>query len=403
MYFNNRGPIVLELVHAQGHTLVVTDPEDPRKQLSVWDMASGMWNIGLGHGVPQQEDLPLCSLRYRHTIQDALIERLCTLFGYAAVVLLLDGSGVIDTALTLAMNRTGRTKVLSLTGAYHGRTGLDACVGRDANRIGMPAALKDLLDGGTIGAWAFAETIDETHMHQELAKIAWSTLAAFIFEPVQGSANGHRLNPVAYAAIAGHCRENGVYIIADEVMTGIGRCGCGHLMVSETYAIKPDMLASAKMLGNGQSIAALLLSEEFAEPQVLKRLHRTGYYTSTTAGYLNPCATALWVINTVSDPIFLAMLAESSARLGTSFQQHFAHCSGVRACRSPGLFFALDIVSPELAKQVHLALLYEGFALEVSGAKLRLVPPLNMPVDITEAAFAATAHCLTELAEATHA
>jgi len=393
---NNSGKNVAQLSDAHSFTLTITDPRLPEKELGVTDMFSGMWHMGFGHDdMSAHEDLALPTIKYTNNVRDEAVAMLCELFGYKGVVLGLNGSDATDAAIRIAQSLTGRTKVLALEEGYHGCTMAAALAGRDLNRRGLPKTLQELFDGGTIGRWAFMETVDEKVMEEELGKIPWSELGVFIFEPVQGSAGGWRLNPLVYEAIARKCHEHGAFVIADEIMTGIGRCG--HLALTQTYQPQPDMLLLGKMLGNGVPVSAVLVNEAIASKQL--RLHRTGYYTMTNAGNLAGCKAILQTLKRVTMPGFLEEIREKIEDLEPVFHAQFIDCPGVKSVRSYGLFLTLGVSSQELADMVHLALLIEDkYSVDLSGQKLRFCPALTMSARTVKRAFAKTEQRLRQYA-----
>lgn len=387
----------MTLVSASEFTVIVRDPEDPSITYTAWDMIAGMWNLGFGHGqIVPREDLQAGTVKYNLDIRNQLAERLAKLFGYPGVLLFGAGSEATDTAVRIAQTLTGRTKTLALKEGYHGCTGYAALVGRDLNRRALPKNLQALFDGGTIGYWACADVIDEEQMEQELNRIPWDEIGIFIFEPVQGSAGGWRLNPLAYEAIVARCHQHGVLVVADEIMTGLGRCG--YLALSQTYSTPPDMILLGKTLGHEKPISAVLVSEGIVKNW--RRLEKLGFNGTTTAGNLQGCLVAMEVLNRVTVPGFLERMREKSTHLEGNFRTIFTGSPGVKGVRPYGLFFTLVCDTPQLVVDSYWELLRrDGFAVDTSGQKLRFCPPFEMPLEVIEKAFAATAHRLRQLSE----
>lgn len=396
MLLNTPGKDRASIIGADGFNVIVKDPDAPGNLIKAQDFISGMWHVGLGHGVFGPDgDLAAPTIKYTNDERDELAEELERLFGYSGTFLFQAGSQVTDTAVQLAIILTGRDKFLSLEEGYHGCTGFGALVGRDLNRKGMTKRLQDSFDGGTIGRWAFEETVDQEQMEKELDAIAWSELAGFIFEPVQGSAAGYKLNQRVYEEIGTRCRANGVFIIADEIMTGIVRCG--ELALTTCYIPSPDMLALGKGLGNGHAISALLCSEE-----ITARRHyfwKRGYFGTTHAGNIAGCRAASRVLKTVSQTGFQEEVRRKAALLKEDFDRLFSDCPGVVGHRSHGLFFGLNLRTEDLAVKVHHAVLCQGHScIDQSGGKIRFVPPLPMPIESIRPGFVATARRIREFA-----
>jgi len=161
------------------------------------------------------------------------------------------GSEANETALKLARTYTGRSEVVALTGAFHGRTlGALATTHKEAYRAPYLDVLPDthFAPHGDIDALA------------EL--LAGHDVAAVMLEPIQSIA-GMRMADVEYVqAVRDLCTEHGTLLVFDEVQTGVGRTGT--FSISEHYGVTPDLITMAKSLGAGVPVSAVLVHDAVA-------------------------------------------------------------------------------------------------------------------------------------------
>jgi len=202
------------------------------------------------------------------------------------------GTEAVEGALKLAHRATGRSKFVSTTGSFHGRTlGALAVIGqakhRDAYRDLLPEPVTVPFGDGD----AAIAAIDEQ-------------TAAVIIEPVQGE-GGVNIPPAGYLArLRQSCTETGALLIFDEVQTGIGRTG--RMLALEHEGVVPDVLTLGKGLGGGFPVAAFLCSEGVAETV------KPGDHGGTYIG--SPLATA--AVNAVLKVVDDEKLVQRSAELG---------------------------------------------------------------------------------------
>jgi acetylornithine/succinyldiaminopimelate/putrescine aminotransferase len=145
---------------------------------------------------------------------------------------------------------TGRKKVLAITGSFHGRTAAAAAVTWNSDRwYGFPAKPFEV------------DFIPRDDVAAAKAMIG-ADIAAVIFEPVQGVAGAYDLSTEFVTALRAETAKHGVLLIADEVQSGMGRCG--HYFAVQAHGIAPDILTSAKALGGGIPCGAVLCSHAIA-------------------------------------------------------------------------------------------------------------------------------------------
>lgn len=272
--------------------------------------------------------------------------------GLDCALLLNTGAEANENALRMAFFRAGRSKVVALQGAFHGRSAAAAAVTDHAVWYGFPRAPFEVVrvpvnDGKALDAAMDDET------------------AAFIFEPVQGVGGAVALSD-EFAGIARRlCTQRGVTMIADEVQTGMGRTG--NFFAVQDMGVVPDLLTVAKGIAGGFPAAALLAPSAEAA-KVAK-----GWMGTTFGGGPVASAAIVATVAAISEEGFLARVRESSRRIRSE-----AIVGPVTAISGKGLLLGLHCSRP--AKEVQSELLAKcilaGDAKDPS--VVRLLPPLNI-------------------------
>jgi len=248
----------------------------------------------IGHGVPEISAAmaeQAAKLEFVHASQfttpvaEEYAEELLAFAGEhfrgGAVYFTCGGSESIETALKLArqyqveIGQAARYQVLSRQQSYHGSTlGALAVSGNKRRRemylpmvrefahVGMPYCYRcafDCTDGCRNCGQQYAAELERA---LEAAK---GEAAAFIFEPVSGATLGAVVPPPGYLqAIAEICRRHGVLLIADEVMTGVGRTGRN--FAADHWDVAPDILVTAKGLSSGYApLGAVIASQKVVD------------------------------------------------------------------------------------------------------------------------------------------
>lgn len=170
--------------------------------------------------------------------------------GLERVFFVNSGAEANENALRIACMKSGRKKVLAITGGFHGRTAAAAAVTWNSDRwYGFP---------GKPFAVDFIPRDDIAAAYEMIG----NDIAAVIFEPVQGVAGAYDLSTEFIHALRSATRKHGALLIADEVQSGIGRCG--QFFAVQAHQIEPDVLTSAKALGGGIPCGAVLCSHTVA-------------------------------------------------------------------------------------------------------------------------------------------
>ena len=334
------------------------------------DFIGGIATSSLGHGHPalvsaiqeQAERLIHCSNLYEIPLQAEVAGMLTDATDFDQVFFCNSGAESIEAAIKLARKHAqaqhgpGKHEVLTFSGSFHGRTygGLTA--------TGQPALKEGF--GPMTGGFVHAP-----FGNLEAARgLTGPQTAAILVEPIQGESG---VNPAPEGFLEGLrdlCDEVGALLIFDEVQTGAGRTG--HLYAYQGLGVVPDVLTSAKGLGGGFPVGAVLVKEEYASLT-------PGTHGSTFGG--NPLAMAAVraVLGMVNDPAFLEEVRFKGTVLKNALAKLAAEVPGAEV-RGEGLLIGLDL-GPELAPKVFERCLEEGVLVNLIGGRIiRLAPPLTV-------------------------
>ena len=206
--------------------------------------------------------------------------------------------------------------------------------------------------------------------------------AAILLEPMQGEGGVTPAKAEYLKAVRALCDEKGILLILDEVQTGV--CRTGSLYCYEQYGVIPDIITSAKGLGCGFPIGAILASEKVAS-KIAK-----GDHGSTFGGNTFACAVSLAAMRYMIDNDFSAVAREKGAYLMDAVRkiksEHIAEVRGM------GLLIGIQLKDDCPAGDVMRRMLARGFVPgTASGNVIRLAPPLIISYEEMDAFVAALA------------
>lgn len=241
------------------------------------------------------------------------------------------GSEANDVAIKTARRTTGRRRVVSLEGSYHGHTGLCLAAGDVKNA-------RYFLSEGPETEFVQVPFGDLDAMERVLAP---GDVAAVLLETIPATYGFPMPEPAYPAGIRALCDRTGTLLVADEVQTGLGRTGS--MWAIEGYGVAPDMLVTGKGLSGGvYPIAATLLSE-----RVAGWLHDNGWgHVSTFGGSELGCQVALKVIEILERPGVLENVKAMSELLGEGLEELRARHPLLREVRRNGLVMGLVFDHP---------------------------------------------------------
>ena len=263
------------------------------KECKVWDengqeyldLYGGHAVISIGHCnshyvealTEQLNRLGFYSNSVVNKLQVELAERLGKACGYDDYQLFLINSGAEanENALKLASFTNGRTRVLSLEKAFHGRTSLAV------ETTDNPKIIAPINDNGHV---TYLPINDLEAWEKELAK---GDVCACILECIQGVGGVNMVEESFAKGLQEACRKYGTVLICDEIQCGYGRSG--KFFAHQWLGIRPDIITCAKGIGNGFPMGAVIISPEF------KPVY--GQLGTTFGGNHLACAAALAVLD----------------------------------------------------------------------------------------------------------
>jgi len=271
------------------------------------------------------------------------------------------GTEANENAMRMARMRTGRERVITFTGGFHGRTADSISATflgkyRDLGRPNVPGHL--CAEFGSI---------------ESVEALADETVAAVMLEPVQSMAGVRVAPPEFYAALRRLCDERGIVLIYDEVQTGVGRTGSWFFAGSEAGArVVPDIITLAKALGSGVPVGACLTTEGVAGS-----IKENDLGTTFGGGMLAMAAVAATLEAIEAD----GMLANARAVEGF-LRESLAGVPGVKGLRGLGLLLGVEF-EEAVAGVAQKALLQRRIITGTSSDPkvLRLLPPLCLTVE----------------------
>ncbi len=263
------------------------------------------------------------------------------------------GSEANDVAIKTARRATGRRRIVSLVGSYHGHTGLCLAAG-DVKNAGY------FLSDGPASEFTQVPFGDLDAMRGALAG---DDVAAVIVETIPATL-GFPMPPPGYlSGVQSLCEAHGALLVADEVQTGLGRTGA--MWAVEGYGVVPDILVTGKGLSGGvYPMAATLLS-----PRVAGWLEENGWgHVSTFGGSEIGCEVSLKVLEIVERPGVLENVKAMSDVLGRGLdairERHPLLVEVRRNGLVMGLRFGHEMAGPMLTAagwQVGLWAFFAGF------------------------------------------
>ncbi len=324
------------------------------------DLYGGHAVISIGHSHPkyvealsrQAATLGFYSNSVINRLQEQVAERMGIISGYGDYSLFMVNSGAEanENAFKLASFHTGRSRILSLKKAFHGRTSL-AVEATDNPKIIAPVN-----DSGHV---TYLPWNDLEAARNELSK---NDVAALIIEGIQG-VGGIRVPSDEYMrGLREACTAHGTVLILDEIQSGYGRSG--RFFAHQYSGIRPDLITVAKGIANGFPCGALLISPMF-EPVL-------GQLGTTFGGNHLACAAALAVMDVIEQE----KLVENAASVGSYLLEQLSSIPGPVEVRGRGLMIGIEFDEP--IKEIRQRLLFEKhiFTGVSSNNVIRLLPPL---------------------------
>jgi acetylornithine/N-succinyldiaminopimelate aminotransferase len=344
----------IEVAHGEGVWLYA---RDGRKIL---DFYGGHAVAGLGYAHPrwlaalerQARQMAFQTNALPMVIRERAAARLAKFVGLGldTVFWINSGAEANENALKLAFKITGRSNAVALEQSFHGRTAAAGAVtwGALEKWYGFPRTPFDVRFTPRDNPGAIEQHIDRE-------------TAAVIVEPIQGVGGAYDVGKPMLEALRRRCDDVGAILIFDEVQCGMGRTGAP--FAANYYGVAPDIITSAKALGNGFPVSALLLSRRISSQLKVDDMG------TTFGGGPMACAVAEAVIDTIESESLLANVRQVSAYIRSSCL--IGPITGVQ-----GAGFLLGLKTSRPAKEVQAALMAKNILTGTSGDPniLRLLP-----------------------------
>nr|WP_255771420.1 aspartate aminotransferase family protein [Microbulbifer guangxiensis] len=380
---HNYGERTLTLVRGEGS--YVWD-DGGRRYL---DALSGIAVCGLGHCHPavtaavreQAGTLLHVSNLYNIPAQEQLAENIASLSGMDNVFFSNSGAEANEAAIKLA-RRLGNARglavprILVMEGAFHGRTlATLTATGNEKVQAGFAPLPEGFL----------RVPFNDVAAIEKMAA-AHDDIVAILVEPVQGEGGIRVPAPDYLKQLRKICDAQDWLLMLDEIQTGNGRTG--KLFAYQHSDVLPDVVTTAKGLGNGVPIGACLARGKAAQ------LFTAGTHGSTFGGNPLACRAGLAVLETLINEKLIERAATLGEQLLVQLREALADCTAVREIRGLGLLVGIELDRPcgalvEQARQ-------EGLLINVTaGNVVRLLPPLTM-TDNECARIAATVGTLVQ-------
>lgn len=330
------------------------------------DALAGIAVNSLGHSHPrivkavqkQAGKLMHVSNFYYNEPQANLAEKLVHVSGLDRVFFCNSGAEAVEGAIKLARrysNKKGKTgTIISMENSFHGRTLGTIAMGKEKYQNGfapMPAGF-DRVPFNDVEA--LEKRVDENTV-------------GIILEPIQGEGGIRPVTKEYLEKARELCDEFDIPLILDEVQCGIARTG--KMFAYQHFDIKPDIVASAKALGSGFPIGAVLAKENFANA------FDYGNHGTTYGGNPLACAASLETIRVIEDDDICEMARVRGEYLMTRLRDLSNHWPAIKDVRGMGLMVGVELNFP--GAEVVIEMMKRGVLSNcASDVVIRLVPPL---------------------------
>lgn len=267
------------------------------------------------------------------------------------------GTEANENAMRMARMATGREKVITFSGGFHGRTA-DAISAtflgkyRDLGKPNVPGHLPAEFDN-----------------IESVRALADDSVAAIMLEPIQSMAGVRMAAPSFYRELRELCHEHGIVLIYDEIQTGIGRTGEWFFAGSEAGdQVVPDIITLAKSLGSGIPVGACLVTEEIAS-----HIKENDLGTTFGGGMI-----AMVAVNATLEAIEDDEMLANVRAVESHLRKRLKEVEQVVNVRGRGFLLGLEFGNK--AKPIHEALLNQKIITGTSSdpTVLRLLPPLSL-------------------------
>lgn len=329
------------------------------------DFYGGHAVISIGHNHPHYQNalkeqlgkISFYSNSVQNGLQTELAEKLGRISGYEDYSLFLCNSGAEanENALKLASFHNGKSKVLYFSGSFHGRTSAAVSV-TDNPKIVAPVNYDERF---IRSEWNNIEQLEDVFEKEG------TEISSVIIEGIQG-VGGVMIPDAAFLTrIRELCEQYGAVLILDEVQSGYGRSG--YFFAHQEYGVQPDLITTAKGMGNGFPIGGVLIHPKFQATN--------GLLGTTFGGNHLACAAAIAVLDVMEDE----NLVENARIMGDYIEEEISMLPHIRSIRRKGLMIGVELDRD--CAEVRSRLLYDHYIFTGNSndkAVLRILPALNI-------------------------
>jgi acetylornithine/succinyldiaminopimelate/putrescine aminotransferase len=360
-------PIGIEVTSAKGVNIFDVEGK------AYMDMIAGFSVCNIGHSHPavikaiqEQTEKYMHVIVYGEFVQAPQVQYAKHLTGFLpealqSVYFTNSGAEATEGAMKLAKRVTGRTKIVSFKGAYHGSTqGALSVMGDEYFKKAFRPLLPDILQ--------------LRYNHFEDIELIDHTVACVLVELVQAETGVTPANKEWIKALKNKCESLCALLIVDEIQSGFGRTGT--LFAFEQYEVVPDVLLVGKALGGGLPLGAFISSSKMmgtlSENPVL------GHIT-TFGGNPVSCAAGNAALTILHDSGWIGSVKEKEQYL----IQHMHH-PAILHRNHFGLWMSLQFESASLAKKIAAACIENGIITDwflFAEDRIRIAPPLSITID----------------------
>lgn len=363
------------------------------------DFSSGIYVTTLGHCHPKVSEAVAFHAKnlmnchdFNTPIKVALLEKMAEIqpWDLTGMQLYDSGTTAVEAGLRACRAATGKAEFISCFMDFHGKTGHAVSCGKmnttnGAGRsqgfymVPRPDPYRPMFTkaDGSIDTDAYLTFYD-----QFITNATTGQIAAFVLEPVQGWAGSIFPPDDFFPKLRAFCDERGILLMADEVLTGMGRTGKYFCM--EHWDTAPDVVTVGKGFGNGFPVTGMLVSAKYRDS--LKGISASSSY----GGNPMACAAALASLEVIEEEGLL----ENATRLGEYFDQRMQQIKAnhpiVGDVRGKGCLLGIELVKDratkepfvEAGKLVYQRAFAKGLAWVPAGHILRMSPPIVMDLPI---------------------
>ena len=350
----------------------------------------------------------ICGTDFYYEAMSTLCARLATTgIGPSKKRVFLTNSGTeaVEGAIKLVRSSTRRGDIIAFQGAFHGRTyGAMSITSSKAKQrahfgpmlpgihhLPYPDPYRLETGGQEVGAFVLDRLQNLFDRH-----VAPDDVAAIFIEPMLGE-GGYIIPPTSFIeGLRAVCDAHGILLVFDEVQTGVGRTG--HMWAADYFGVEPDVLLTAKGLGSGMPIGAIIARESIMR-------WASGSHGSTFGGNPVACAAAIATLDIVERE-----LMDNANAMGARMMDGLRALQEKHPCigdvRGTGLYIGVDFVkdratkapAKDLVHQLGQLAFTKGLLLLSCGASvIRIAPPLILTAYDVDTGLAILDACLTEL------